>query len=896
MDNFTDIKYEPCDHEKSGLSGLINKCYYVILSKEDPRKRDQEAIELFAMKPEEKTPKGNKLGENIPQEYDVIKAKESEKLSRSELVEKKISDTLRQNYASEDKLAADKKARQDKQDKIASAAKARAEEEDRVRRKKDQVRRADYEAYGRREKDTDFEPGLSYDEWLEKKQIERQLQGPTAKQEAKAKAKLVQNEEGQKGGGKIWFVPNKGGPPKEIDEDDYTKYVGKGKFYASKIAACVDDNASCGGGEVSARAPRREIIRSPEKSSGATSGATSEELEQEDKMAASIEKEKKDMFQNVKQKLDSIQQDNDIRGRFIFLFKLDIDVSNEFNNKHIFDNICASNIPGEGDYVIKPGAIYGNTMYIIKKTFFDQNLEIYAIVRQVDQNFQEIPERALEQYPVNQLQKIETQSFKSGAVAGQLQKIIGRKVITEQRVIPMEPIKYINGLLLNLDHLQEIINNPPDGIFNYLVILERYVTENYGNNGELLANVLRQSIQSRTLDKLLFLLLNKYEYNVFGNKDFAPRERVARQAAQVGNLLRDTMENELPCKLYLQIFLKIMNTFTYFPGRNIIYKTAKLTKIRNGKCNILVYTDDGPTIEFTDFTIYEKDYNQIINLDREKLFNIQTSLIIETIFEKIIRYTLIYFAHLDYHTFTNCEKIEYYNVFKSNVQTALSMIIDKQLIAKINEHKAQQQRIRLGKLASDTVNMARGAVNAVGSAANMARDAGSRTFGLGQSQSDRPSSSSSDLSKRERADDIRSTKTDEEPVGVQAKPVAVEAKPAAVEEKKTTSSILSSIGSVLDPFGYFKSKDQVPGAQTAMSEDKTLGGPGAQSVISNVYESRIREQAQEGKYNAKEDAARSYFGGKKVKTKRNKYIKSKIFKNNTKKYRKNKSKKYRKIK
>jgi hypothetical protein len=916
MDNFTDIKYEPCEFSKQGtLSNLINKCYYVILSKEDLERREQEKLELFAMKPEEKTPEGNKLGEN-PEEY--VNRKVEEQLSRSEAFEKKISDTLRQNYASEDKLAADKKARQDK---IASAAKARAEKEARV----EQLRMEDFKAYKRGEKDTDFEPGLSYDKWLVEKQLERQLQGPTAEQEAKAKAKLGQNEEGQKGGGKIWFVPSSGGPPEELDEAtvDYTIYLDKGTIYYSRDEACKNTKASCGGGEVKGSpTSKSSTSKSPTSKSSTPNSSTPnssvsgrarlqsnkspEELQkekereeqeerQEQERAAKLEKENVEIFQNIAEKLNKIQPGSrDGPRRYIFLFKLDIDEANEFNNKHIFDNACAGNIPGEGDYVIKPGALYGNTMYIIKHTFFDQNLDIYAILKQVDENFQEIPDSALERYPLNQLQKLVIQRKGSGAVSGQLQKLIGRKVITEQRVIPMEPIKYINGLIISLDDLQAMINNPtnPD-IFNYLIILERYVTENYGDNGELLRNVLRQSIQSRTLDKLLFLLLNKFEYNVFGNKDFTRGERRAREAAQAGDILRDTMENDLPRKLYLHIFLKIMNTFTYFSGKTI-YRTAKLTKIRDGKCNIIMYNSLNPSSsprEFTDFTIYENDYNQIINLDRINLENIQTSLIIETVFEKIIRYILTYFAHSDYHTFTNCEKIEYYNVFKSSIQTALSISKNDKLVKQVAEERTANALRRGRGWVRGAANAVGSAANAVGSAANMARgaaDAASRTFGLGQSPSE-GQSSSSDLSKRERAySDL--------PELIDEKPVAVEAKPVAVEEKKTTSSILSSIGSVLDPFGYFKSKDQVPGAQTAMSEDKTLEGPDAQRALSEGAKQDLDYIPGKIPYDQEADLGGSIFGGKKVKTKRNKYIKSKIFKNNTKKYRKNKSKKYRKIK
>jgi len=728
MDDLTDIKYEPCDTSKSLplINNLINKCYYVILSKEDLERREEKAYELFAMKSqkklEEKFPGQGRKANKGPDDDPEYVANYQTKPLGSNTAQFKASKALKERYAAEDKLEQDRKARAARVGKFEPKVKTKEEQDE-------DKRRSDYVDYLRGVKDKHFKKEMDYVTWLEAKREQRK--------EDVALAKSLS------GGGQLWWVKFEGGVPQKLSEglstEELNKWKKKGTIYTSYDEACEDVNAICGGGgptggpTSSAEDPIDKWRKrntppqgDPKKSHPKKSDLEESDSEESDseesaqdkanrekqeelkkKRDAELEQEREKIQQDVTQKLAQIKVDKNTGGRFIFLFKLDIDESNEFNNKHIFDNACAGNIPGEGDYVRGTNWVFGGTDYIIKQTFFDQNLDIYAICRPV--NMETLEESGgLVRYPLNQLQKILTWQSGPGMLTGQIDKLLGKKPITEKRVVPIEPIKSINGLLLDLDELQGMINNPPNpSIFDYLAILERYVRENYGDNGTLLINVLRKSIQSRTLDKLLFLLLNKFDYNVFGNKDFDVGGMRARDAEQAGDMLRDTMDNDLPRKLYLNIFLKIMNIFTYFSGRQIIYKTAKLTKIRNGTCNILLYdTQNGnmPVMELTNFTIFENDYNQIINLDETNLMNIQSSLAIETIYEKIIRYTLLYFAHSEYHTFTNCEKIEYYNVFKSSIQTVLSLFKNDKLVKKTAEERAERNRQNWGKYTSNAAS------------------------------------------------------------------------------------------------------------------------------------------------------------------------------------------------
>ena len=65
----------------------------------------------------------------------------------------------------------------------------------------------------------------------------------------------------------------------------------------------------------------------------------------------------------------------------------------------------------------------------------------------------------------------------------------------------------INGLLINLDNFNKIINSPNPTIFDFIKKLKEYVNEKYGENGELLSSLLNKSLTTKSLDKLLFLLL-----------------------------------------------------------------------------------------------------------------------------------------------------------------------------------------------------------------------------------------------------------------------------------------------------------------------------------------------------------------------------------------------------
>jgi hypothetical protein len=247
-------------------------------------------------------------------------------------------------------------------------------------------------------------------------------------------------------------------------------------------------------------------------------------------------------------------------------------------------------------------------------------------------------------------------------------------------MIPLNPIKYINGLLIDLDNFDKIINSYNPVIFDFIKKLDNYITEKYGDNGQLLSNILNQSIQNKSLDKVLLLLLNKSELNVFGNKDFIKTDLTSKDAVTVSSKLKDTIDNDLPKKIYLKIFLQIMYKIVY-SGVDPIYNRAKITNIKNNTCTLVTYDKDtNVQIENDNLYIFENDYDEMINNDIEL---IKKSSNVSIHYENSISYIVKYFENSEIGSYVGCDKINYYNIFKTDLLTILSKINSENIYKKL---------------------------------------------------------------------------------------------------------------------------------------------------------------------------------------------------------------------
>ena len=341
---------------------------------------------------------------------------------------------------------------------------------------------------------------------------------------------------------------------------------------------------------------------------------------------------------------------NDTPGNYLFLFKLDISQDNKYNNSQIFNDICNGSTIGEGDYVTytDTSIFTGKTNYIVKKTVIDDKYKKICFLKKIDGAYKEVGNIIIEQ--ANKLKNIK----------------------------PLLPIKFINGIVINLDDFKKVTETGsynPD-IFEFLKKLKVYIQRKYDRNGELLTNILQQGIESKELNILLSALLNKSNYNIFGNKNFS------KQYNSISDI-KDSLENEIPEEVYFKIFLQIMYKIVY---TNPIYKTAKITNIRDNKCRLITYNNNNDnTIRVTannDMTIFENDFNEIINYNTDTIKK-SSDIFIE--YENPINFIIKYFENSEIGSYTDCNNIQYYNVFKNKLSTVLSIINNDKIIKAINE-------------------------------------------------------------------------------------------------------------------------------------------------------------------------------------------------------------------
>jgi hypothetical protein len=376
---------------------------------------------------------------------------------------------------------------------------------------------------------------------------------------------------------------------------------------------------------------------------------------------------------DITNSLNAIQTINE-GGKYLFLFKLDISESNKYNNSQIFNDICKGSTIGEGDYVMSKGML-GTTYYIVKKTEFDdKNNSLICFIKPIDvNNFEEKAGDNIITKTADELQPIEIST--SSPFFGQIGKIIGYKPITTKVMIPLNPIKFINGIVINLDDFNKIINTYNPVIFDFLNKLTDYVIQKYGKDGEVLSNLLKQNIESKTLNKLLISLMIKSEYGIFGNTS------QSSGVSQLNNVIT-SKDDALPKQVYLKIFLQIIYKIIYSVGNNSepIYKRAKITNMRNNNCSLIVYGNE--ITQNNDMTIFENDYNQMISTNAS-IINSYSSIFME--YENAISFIIKYFQNTEIGNYTNCDVINYYNIFKNDLLTLLTINNNQKLYVKLKE-------------------------------------------------------------------------------------------------------------------------------------------------------------------------------------------------------------------
>ena len=305
---------------------------------------------------------------------------------------------------------------------------------------------------------------------------------------------------------------------------------------------------------------------------------------------------------------------------------------------------------------------------------FDNNYKKFCFLKKIDCNTYQETEDNIVVKEANKLKQIEITQGSNQVI--ELRKIIGQTPVIGKLSIPLLPIKFINGIVIDLDDFNKIIESYEPTIFDFITKLKDYIQKKYDKNGELLINILQKGITSKNLDGLLSALLNKSNYNIFGNKTFTD---------QVGNTsdLQDSDVNEIPKEVYLKIFLQIMYKIIYTKP---IYKRAKITNIRNNSCSLITYdintSNEIVSSSNNNMTIFQNNFNEIINYD---ITTIKQSSDIFIEYEKPINFIIKYFENLEIGSYADCKNIQYYNVFKNKLLTILSLINSQKISNKLKE-------------------------------------------------------------------------------------------------------------------------------------------------------------------------------------------------------------------
>lgn len=396
----------------------------------------------------------------------------------------------------------------------------------------------------------------------------------------------------------------------------------------------------------------------------------------------------KQSLEEVRTNLSNVVKSEDKKGKYLFLFKLDINENNANNNKHLFENICSGNTVGESDYVMQTGMI-SNTYYIVKKMMAtDKNRKI-CFVKEIDpETLVEKSSSEIKQIPVEQLRQFEVKT-KTPGLSGIVNKMIGHPSISQSIVIPLNPIKYINGIAIDLDKVNDSLRYDSSEINSFLEGIKGYLNAKYGENGKTLVELITEAMTNKTLERLLVILMNKIDFDIFGNTDLTVK---AASRSDIHTMKKmPTLENDLPQAVYLKIFLKIMYIIIH-NKENPVHKRAKINNIRNDECSLFIYDEDNSVTEVEKIKIFKNVYAQMMS---------HNDLIMESSnftlkHENLIHFVLKYFENSEIGNYSGCNEIQNYNAFETDLLTFLSMKINELKNKKMEEEQYNQQYSRGG--------------------------------------------------------------------------------------------------------------------------------------------------------------------------------------------------------
>ena len=393
------------------------------------------------------------------------------------------------------------------------------------------------------------------------------------------------------------------------------------------------------------------------------------------------------------QKLRLHLDDSNYDGAYLFIFKLDVNQENIFNNKHLFDNICSGNYVGVGDYVnyttTNIGGLVINTQNagIIKKVEYLNVGKVICQIQPIDPD--------TKRQIGNVLHEVEMNMVKPFSDAN-------------KNVIKPNPIKYINGITIKLSTVKTLIEKANNLVKDTIDSENRLIENKYGKNGLILSNLLQDYQTNESLPTLLFLLANKIGFNILGNNKPVQQgvKNTRRDAKQTtdDDSFPNTIRDEIPNSIYLSTFTKLLFDILYKSNNGILYKTAQINTIRNGKCNIDFYKNSQIIKTISDVTIYEKNFEGMLNNSAQLPIMDQLSYLLEK-YNDYIRFILLYFSSPSSGNYFGCKIENYYNIFLDKINTNILIYYLKQ---KDSYHKylrsgeKKEDAYRFGRTVYDT--------------------------------------------------------------------------------------------------------------------------------------------------------------------------------------------------
>ena len=250
-----------------------------------------------------------------------------------------------------------------------------------------------------------------------------------------------------------------------------------------------------------------------------------------------------------------------------------------------------------------------------------------------------------------------------------------------KNIIKPNPIKYINGITIKLSTIKTIIEKAPNLVKDTVDSEDQLIENKYGKNGLILSNLLQDYKSNQSLLTLLFLLANKIGFNILGNNTPVKQgvKNTRRDAKQTTDedSAPNTIRDEIPNTIYLSTFTKLLFDILYKSNNGILYKTAQINTIRNGKCNIDFYKNSQIIKTISDVTIYEKNFEGMLNNSAQLPIMNELSYLLEK-YNDYIRFILLYFSSPSSGNYFGCKIENYYNVFLEKINTNLALYYLKQ--------------------------------------------------------------------------------------------------------------------------------------------------------------------------------------------------------------------------